>query len=223
MLYRRERHDMPAIEEETFAAEEEGVRFVFHAAPHRIIGDAKGNVRAVEVMKTRPGEYDASGRRKPDPTEEILRFECDSIIFAVGETVDQDFSRASGLVLKKDGTFEVDRFSLATSRPRFFAGGDVITGASNVSNAMAYGKYAARNIDKLLMEADRWDSILPRIDYSQDLPKETSESRRHLSPEIAAEIRVKSEAEVMTGLGSQDAHEETCRCLRCDIKVAAVV
>ena len=65
VVYRRERKDMPAIEEETAAAEDEGAHFVFLAAPHRIIGDAKGNVRALEVVKTRLGEYDTSGRRKP--------------------------------------------------------------------------------------------------------------------------------------------------------------
>jgi len=223
VLYRRERQDMPAIEEETLAAEEEGVQFVFHAAPHRIIGDAKGNVRAVEVTKTRPGEYDASGRRKPDLTDEIQRFDCDTVIFAVGETVDQDFCRASGLVLKPNGTFEVDRYSLETSRPRFFAGGDVITGASNVSNAMAFGKQAARTIDRQLMETERWDSIFPQIEYSQELPTETSESRRHFSREIDAGRRAKSEEEVVVGLTADDAHDEACRCLRCDIKIVTVI
>ncbi len=58
VVYRRERKDMPAIEEETAAAEEEGARIVFLSAPHRIIGDAKGNVKALEVVKTRLGEYD---------------------------------------------------------------------------------------------------------------------------------------------------------------------
>ncbi len=222
VLYRRERQDMPAIEEEVMAAEEEGVKFVFFAAPHRIVGDPKGNVRAIEVMKTRPGEYDASGRRKPDPTDEILRFDCDSVILAVGETVDHDFARASGLVLKENGTFEVDRFTLATSRPRFFAGGDVVTGASNVSNAMAYGKHAAQHIDLQLMEADRWNSIFPAIEYSQEAPAETSENRRHHSPELAAATRVKSEAEVVTGLDHEDVADEVCRCLRCDIKVVTV-
>ena len=97
VVYRRERKDMPAIEEETAAAEDEGAKIVFLAAPHRIIGDAKGNVRALEVVKTRLGEYDRSGRRKPILTDEVQRFECDSVILAVGETVDLDFAKASGL------------------------------------------------------------------------------------------------------------------------------
>jgi pyruvate/2-oxoglutarate dehydrogenase complex dihydrolipoamide dehydrogenase (E3) component len=48
---------------------------------------------------------------------------------AVGETFDPDFCRASGLELKEQGTIKVDRFTLETSRPGFYAGGDVITGA----------------------------------------------------------------------------------------------
>jgi len=222
VLYRRERHDMPAIEEEVLAAEEEGVEFIFFAAPHRILGDAKGNVRGIEVMKTRPGEYDASGRRKPDPTDEILRFDCDAVILAVGETVDHDFCRASGLVLKQNGTFEVNRFTLETSRPRFYAGGDVGTGASNVSNAMAYGKHAARKIDLQLMETDRWETLFPPIDFSQKPPTETSQSRRHHSHLLDPKERIKSEAEVATGLTRKEALEEAERCLRCDIKVVTV-
>ena len=159
---------MPAIEEETRAASEEGAKFVFLAAPHRVIGDAKGNVKAIEIVKTRLGEYDSSGRRKPIATDEIQRFDCDSVIFAIGETVDLDFARASGLVLKESGTIEVNRFTLETSRPRFYAGGDLVTGASNVSNAMAYGKQAARSIDLQLMETDRWQQLYPEIRLPAD-------------------------------------------------------
>ena len=37
----------------------------------------------------------------------------------------------------------------------------MITGASNVSNAMAYGKQAARNIDEQLMGATAGSSCFP--------------------------------------------------------------
>ena len=126
---------------------------MFLATPHRIVGDDEGNVKAIEVVKTQLGEFDASGRRRPVPTDEIRRFDCDTVILAVGEAVDLDFVRASGLRIKDNGTLEVDRYTLETSRSKFYAGGDVITGASNVSNAMGYGKKAARNIDQRLMGA----------------------------------------------------------------------
>jgi len=222
VFYRRERKDMPAIEEETVAAKDEGAKFMFLAAPHRVVGDGKGNVKAIEVVKTKLGAYDSSGRRKPVATDEIQRFDCDSVIFAIGETVDLDFARASGLALKESGTIEVNRFTLETSRPRFYAGGDLVTGASNVSNAMAYGKQAARNIDRQLMEADRWNTIYPEVEYEQTPPEEPSSTRRHTGRVLAASLRVRSQAEVVSGLTQEEARDETCRCLRCDVQAVNV-
>ncbi|MGB9253498.1 MAG: FAD-dependent oxidoreductase, partial [Candidatus Korobacteraceae bacterium] len=220
VVYRRERKDMPAIEEETAACEEEGAKIVFLSAPHRIMGDAKGNVKALEVVKTRLGEYDRSGRRKPILTDEVQRLECDSVILAVGESVDLDFAKASGLEIKDSGTVVVNHFTLETSRPRFFAGGDLVTGASNVSNAMAYGKQAAQSIDEQLMDSKRWEMLFRPMTYSQLPPKEPSESRRHHSRAMPARQRASSFEEVDLGLSAEETHEECCRCLRCDASVA---
>jgi len=218
IFYRRERKDMPAIDEEIQAAEDEGVQFVFFAAPHRLIGNASGFVKAIEIAKTRPGEYDNSGRRRPILTDEVQRFECDGVILAVGETFDLDFCRASGLELKDEGNIKVDRFTLETSRPSFYAGGDVITGASNVSNAMAGGKQAARSIDERLMNESRWEQIFPCFEYSRTAPGEPSLSRRHRPASLSPIARVRSLEEVVTGFSSGDALEECRRCLRCDLR-----
>jgi NADH-quinone oxidoreductase subunit F len=220
ILYRRERKDMPAIDEEIQAAEEEGVRIVFLAAPHRIVGDAKGNVKAIEIVKTRLGEYDNSGRRKPILTDEVRRFDCDSVILAVGETFDKDFCRASGLELKEEGTIVADRFSYETSRPNIYAGGDLITGASNVSSAMGCGKQAAQNIDLGLMGEQRWDRLFPEFEYSHHAPAEPSLIHRHVGRYVSVEARVRSQQEVVDGLNTQETLEECRRCLRCDVKVA---
>ena len=218
VIYRRERKDMPAIREEVAAAEAEGVRYVYLATPHRIVGDDEGGVRAIEVVKTRLGEFDSSGRRRPIATDEILRYDCDAVILAVGEAVDLDFARASGLKIKETGVIEVDRFTLETSRSKFYAGGDAITGASNVSNAMGYGKKAARNIDQRLMGTYRWDRITPRFEYSQKPPEQPSESSRHECEAIPAAERVENFEEAVAGLSAAEALEEACRCMRCDIK-----
>jgi NADH-quinone oxidoreductase subunit F len=220
ILYRRERKDMPAIDEEIQAAEEEGVHFVFLAAPHRILGGADGSVKAIEIVKTRLGEYDKSGRRRPVPTDEVQRFECDSVILAVGETFDMDFCRASGLELKEEGTIVVDRFTLETSRSGFYAGGDVITGASNMSNAMSGGKQAARKIDEKLMGEQRWEQLFPEFDYSHQPPEEPSLSRRHTARSLSASVRAHTQQEVVANLSPQEALEECRRCLRCDLRPA---
>jgi NADH-quinone oxidoreductase subunit F len=218
IIYRRERKDMPAIREETDAAEAEGAKFAFLATPHRIVGNDDGKVKAIEVVKTRLGEFDASGRRRPVATGEIRRFDCDAVILAVGEVVDMDFVRASGLRIKENGTLEVDRYTLETSRPKFYAGGDLITGASNVSNAMGFGKKAARNIDERLMGVRRWGQISPQLEYDSKPPEHPSESGRHHVEEVPAAERVETFHEAVVGLDAEDARDEACRCLRCDVK-----
>jgi NADPH-dependent glutamate synthase beta subunit-like oxidoreductase len=152
----------------------------------------------------------------------VQRFECDSVILAVGETFDQDFCRASGLELKSSGTIVVDRYTFETSRPNFYAGGDVITGASNVSNAMSCGKQAARNIDEMLTGKKRWEELFPDFDYSHQPPPEPRLSRRHTARPLPAGERAKSEQEVIPALSEQEALEECRRCLRCDLRAAVV-
>jgi NADH-quinone oxidoreductase subunit F len=222
VIYRRERKDMPAIHEEVEAAEQEGAHFAFLATPHRIVGE-NGAVKAIEVVKTRLGEFDSSGRRRPISTEEIQSFKCDTVILAVGEAVDRDFCKASGLSIHENGTLVYDRYTLETSREKFYAGGDLISGASNVSNAMGYGKKAARFIDQRLMDEMRTDELLPHFEYDHNPPEHVSESRRHHPHPLPPKQRVKDFEEAVLPLTAEEAVEEASRCLRCDIKENGVV
>jgi NADH-quinone oxidoreductase subunit F len=178
VIYRRERKDMPAIAEEVEAAEEEGVAFIFLASPHRIVGE-RNAVKAIEMTRTRLGAFDTSGRRRPVDTGEVQVVGCDSVILAVGETVDRDFSLASGLATKASGMLEVDRYALTTSREGVFAGGDFVGGASNVFTAMSYGKSAARSIDSHLTGEARFDDIFPAFEYDQTPPQPSPCGRHH--------------------------------------------
>ena len=216
VIYRRERKDMPAIEEEVEAAEQEGVRFVFLAAPHRIVGE-HGEVKGIEVVKTRLGEFDSSGRRRPILTDEVRMIRCSSVVLAVGEAVDRDFCAASGLRLKETGVLDVNRYTLETSREKFYAGGDLVTGASNISNAMGYGKEAARHIDGRLSGHSRFDHILPQFTYDQRAP-DPDPCRRHNGRDLPAAARRKTFAEAVQALTPEEALRESARCLRCDIR-----
>jgi len=131
--------------------------------------------------------------------------------------VDQDFLRASGLRIKEGGTLEVDRYTLETSRSKFYAGGDLISGASNVSNAMGYGKKAARKMDQRLMGVYRWDKLDPGIPYGST-PGEPSASPRHTLEELPARERVENFCEAVVSLSDEETLDEASRCLRCDIK-----
>jgi len=48
-----------------------------------------------------------------------------------------------------------------------------------------------------------------------------SESRRHHPSQLPAHERVKGVEEVVTGLTPEEACEEACRCLRCDVKAVS--
>jgi NADH-quinone oxidoreductase subunit F len=220
VVYRRDRRDMPAIAEEVAAAEQEGATLVFFAAPHRIVGTEAGEVHSLEAVRTRAGEFDASGRRKPILTGEILRFECSTVILAVGETVDLDFVKATGLRLNVEGKgLEIDPFTLETSRAHFYAGGDLITGASNVSNAMGYGKRAARHIDRRLMGEDRFESLTPHFEYSKVVPTHPSDRARQHVGERDVALRLGDFEDTTCGFSTADATLECGRCLRCDVRM----
>jgi len=87
---------------------------------------------------------------------------------------------------------------METSRPRFFAGGDVVSGASNLSNAMGYGKKAARNIDERLMACALGEAV-SGIRIRAGAPVQPSESRRHHPSQLPAHERVKGVEEVVIG------------------------
>jgi NADH-quinone oxidoreductase subunit F len=217
VIYRRERKDMPAIMEDVDAAEKEGVRFMFLAAPHRIVGDG-GAVKAIEVVKTRLGAFDSSGRRRPVLTDEVQTIRCDSVVLAVGEFVDLDFCAGSGLVISENGMLDVQRYTFKTSRPKFYAGGDLVTGASALSNAMSQGKDAARAIDQCLTGETHFDALFPSFTYDMKPPAEPSDKQRRSPRERPAKESATTFEESVLGLLPEEACIEAGRCLRCDAR-----
>ena len=146
VLYRRERTDMPAQEEEVLAAEEEGVKFHFLTAPTRIIG-TDGKARAIECVDMELKAFDASGRRTPEPVEgsqHILEF--DMIIKALGQHPDSASLNLGDIKIDKSERIIADKRTLATNIPGVFAGGDALTGPATVIEAISAGQRAACSI-----------------------------------------------------------------------------
>jgi len=152
IIYRRSRTELPARLEEVENAEEEGVIFEFLTLPVRYLGDENGWVTAIECIKMRLGEPDASGRRKPIPIEnsETL-YPVDAVVCAIGNSPNPLIaSTTPGLEVGKKGNIVVDESTGKTSKPRVWAGGDVATGAATVILAMGAGRKAARSIHEYL-------------------------------------------------------------------------
>lgn len=219
IVYRRAREDMPAIPEEIEQALEEGARLVTLAAPVRVLGE-NGRVTGLEVAKTVLGSFDSGGRRTPVLTDEKQVIPCDTIIEAIGERVEESVVRKLGLELGKSATIQVDPWTLQTGNPKVFAGGDVVSGASNVTNAMAFGKKAAAAIDRQLTGEDRFRQLWPQLVYDQTPPPHGQGGRRNAA-KISRVAARRNFTEVSQTFSARQAKAEALRCLRCDIKATA--
>jgi glutamate synthase (NADPH/NADH) small chain len=143
-VYRRSATEAPARAEEIHHAMEEGVEFHWLTSPLELIGDPANNVRAMRCEKMELGEPDASGRRRPLPVaSSAFELETDTVIFAIGTNANPILGQTSGLKLDKRGYIATDA-NLATSISGIYAGGDIVTGAATVIQAMGAGRKAAR-------------------------------------------------------------------------------
>lgn len=147
IVYRRSRDEMPAAADEIAEAEEEGVRFMYLAAPVEVLGSGKVSGMKVEVMEL--GEADAKGRRKPVGTGKFETLELDAVISAIGQKIDLGgISSGTGIQLSSKGAVMVDELSYQTGEPDVFAGGDVVTGPKFAIDAIAAGKEASISIHR---------------------------------------------------------------------------
>jgi len=152
IVYRRSAAEVPARAEEVHNAREEGVIFRFLTNPVRIIGDENNHVCGMECIRMELGEPDASGRRRPVPVADSnFILECDMAIPALGTQANPILTKnTTGLELNKWGNIVVDPETGATNIPGLYAGGDIVTGAATVIEAMGAGKKAAKAIHAYL-------------------------------------------------------------------------
>ncbi len=146
-LYRRDRANMPGSIREVAHAEEEGVEFVWLAAP-AAIGDG-----TVTATRMRLGQAGADGRRAPEmqPGGEF-QAPADLVIKALGfdpEDLPAMFG-APDLGVTRWGTLRVDNNTMMTSLPGVFAAGDIVRGASLVVWAVRDGRDVAAQMHQYL-------------------------------------------------------------------------
>jgi glutamate synthase (NADPH/NADH) small chain len=145
-LYRRDRANMPGSQREVQNAEEEGVEFVWLAAPKGFEGEP---VSGVEVQKMRLGAPDVTGRRMPELIEGADYLEpADLVIKALGfepEPLPRLWG-VEGLEVTRWGTIRADFETGKTSLEGVYAVGDIVRGASLVVWAIRDGRDAAAAI-----------------------------------------------------------------------------
>lgn len=152
IVYRRSEKEMPARLEEIEHAKEEGVKFRLLTSPVEILGNENGWVKAMICQKYELGPPDESGRRSPVPIEGSLsEMPIDTVIMAIGQGPNPLVPQTTpDLAISRNGNIIVDKASGRTSKPGVFAGGDIVTGAATVIQAMGAGKTAAQAIHEYL-------------------------------------------------------------------------
>jgi formate dehydrogenase major subunit len=213
IVYRRSREEMPAQDIEIQEAMEEGVEFLFLMAPKTVVGTER--VEALECEKMLLGEPDASGRRKPIPTGDIVRLEVDTVIAAIGQQI-----RFEGLpeTIHNGKQMIVDD-NYATPLPGVFVCGDQQTGPDIAVRAIGNGHYAAESIHAYIttgkaqkpFEYDVVRTDLGPEDFTH-IEKQPQEHVAHINPELRVKMGFK---EYGPGLTEEQLLKDAKRCMEC--------
>ena len=228
VLYRRSEAELPADPEEVKEAMEEGVQFRFLTAPVEILG-TDGKVTGIRVERMALGEPDENmelgepdekGRRKPVGTGEFETLAVDSVIGAIGQTVDWGTLDVGALTTTKKGTAEADALTYQTAQPDIFVGGDCYTGPKFAIDAIAAGKEAAISLHRYVhpgqtLTAGRDRRVYKALDKEHVLIEtaDFDKDHRQMPGYNAAKAKTFSDARVT--FTEEQVRRECARCLGC--------
>ena len=142
LVYRRGPQQMSAFAFEYEHARSEGVKFLWHVQPTRILGHK--TVQSLELATLIP--TDDGSLVQEDGSEFLLAAEL--IVLSIGQGTHTGFlaEREGAKVRLERGRILIDRMTGQTSDPKFFAGGDCTNGGREVVDAVADGKRAGIGI-----------------------------------------------------------------------------
>jgi len=217
VVYRRSREAMPAYEEEIEEAEHEGVVLKLLTAPVEVVLEGR-RVVGIKCLPMRLGEFDRSGRRRPEESGDAFILRADHVLVAIGQTLDmQKITRDVPLEIRNQTFIQANPVTGQTSEKWIFSGGDAVTGPSSVVEAVAAGDRAAVGIALFLTGANHafWRETL-EVDTAFDPDAEPSDAPREKLNLIPVERRRNNFAEVEQPWCESVAIRQAGRCLRCD-------
>ncbi|MBW2591672.1 MAG: FAD-dependent oxidoreductase [Deltaproteobacteria bacterium] len=218
IYYRRERRDMPALEAEIRAAEEEGVRIELLVSPENIVVE-KGRVVGLELSRMALKQFDKSGRQRPEAIKgSVFGVETDMILSAIGQRADLEFLAFQSEIAADRSTLAVDS-ALKTANPKIWAGGDVVTGPAMVIDAIKAGQDAAGAIDDMFRAAGGkppWVPTVEPIEIPFEVDEDPVEQPQTPILELDIQERINNFKEVELGYTEEMATAEAARCMRCD-------
>jgi putative selenate reductase len=209
IVYRRTVNEMPADQGEIKAVLEEGMEIIELTSPERVVAK-NGKVAGLLCSKMKLGEKDASGRQKPVKIEgSVYEIPCDTIIPAVGQALDIDFT-SEDLLQANSKTYK-------TKLKNVFIGGDALRGASTAINAIGDGRKTAEKILKQ-SETDfnfKYEKKSKQVSKKELILKRAKRIHGAKLSELDLSER-KSFKMVANTLPEATIIEEASRCLYCD-------
>ncbi len=214
---------VPASDDELTEGLDESIAFNCSCMPSAIKTDASGRACKVEFLACSLGEPDERGWRPPVAiTGSEHELDCDTVIFAIGQSMVEDFLEGAPKSIKVEkGQILTDKATLGTGKKGVFAGGDAAARAPwTAIEAVAAGRRAARSIHNFL----RGEDLLPIEDDMMDEAKpedevlaKTEVMARMPMPHLPGAARKITWDEVNSGFSEEQAVAEAKRCLNCAI------
>jgi NADPH-dependent glutamate synthase beta subunit-like oxidoreductase/ferredoxin len=217
------RDEMLAEPLEIEEAEKEGIQILNSFAPKRIIKQ-NGHGLAIETL-TVARAFDDQGRFNPQLLPETeRRWECDSVIIAIGQMGELDWLHPEdGVEQTPRGTIAIDTNTLMTSAPGIFAGGDIAFGPRMIINAVADGQRAARGIHSYLQNVSPrlirkgFFRVVSKSEYPDLGPmRNYMRTQRQEPPALQVDRRI-GVSTVELGFEDSMARDQAARCLICSI------
>jgi NADPH-dependent glutamate synthase beta subunit-like oxidoreductase len=214
IVYRRTRNEMPAIEPEIVATEEEDVEMIYLAAPVEVVKDGDKAV-SLKCQKCELGEPDASGRRRPVPIEgEFFEVPATFVVPAIsqGPIFDGDLEQFKS----EKGWIDVNE-QHQTATANVYAGGDITVKLGIATQAIGLGREAAERIDHKLRGTE------PAVEEQPPVIKEIfgvalNEKRpRNERSHLPAAERLQDFREAELGLSQEETIAEAKRCMSCGL------
>ncbi len=152
LIYRRSYSQMPAEADERIEALEGGVHFLLLNQPLDYLTDDQNRLLGLKLVRTRLGEPDESGRRRPENVEgSQWIMDVDVVIEAIGNIAPEDSPQwYPNININDKKLIQVDPETGKTSVDGIFAGGDIVRGPALVVQAVQDGKVAAAAIKEYL-------------------------------------------------------------------------
>ncbi len=223
VLYRRGEDELPADPQEVAQARAEGVEFRFLLAPEEFIG-RDGRLTAVRAQLMELGEADEKGRRRPVGTGRFETIEVDSVIGAVGQTVDWGGLDTGALERSGKGLAVAADMTYQTGQSDIFAGGDVVTGPAFAIDAIAAGREGAISLHRFVHPGQSLTIARNRREFtaldktSAAIPMESFDCPARQEPAYDA-ARARSFANDRLPFTEEQVMAEARRCLGCGATV----